>query len=182
MYPPPSQCLEEADKCKLCCKGAELDGMTQCLVATDEEAFPTLQSYLNTTTAKLSPGTVINHIITRMIFSQTRDVMTDVWARRHQSSYIPMFSGSVCGGDMGYCDIFYVCRIVDADGPIASLGNYIFNGVLFETAQNIALEYWFVRHYCHFFRFDLSFEKKNVFLEGAMKNSRIKLHSFVPLL
>eukprot|EP00116_Pleurobrachia_bachei_P013038 sb/3473300/ len=53
--------------------------------------------------------------------------------------------GSVCGDNMGYCDIFYTCRIVDADGPIASLGNYIFNGVLFDSARNMAIQYWY---YC----------------------------------
>ena len=45
---------------------------------------------------------------------------------------------------MGYCDILNVCRIVDADGPIASLGNYIFNGVLFDSARNLAVAYWSV--------------------------------------
>jgi hypothetical protein len=47
---------------------------------------------------------------------------------------------------MGYCDIMNVCRIVDADGPIASLGNYIFNGVLFDAAENLAKEYWWVEY------------------------------------
>ncbi|XP_063675070.1 disintegrin and metalloproteinase domain-containing protein 10-like [Bolinopsis microptera] len=56
-----------------------------------------------------------------------------------------LLPGSVCGDDMGYCDIMYICRIVDADGPIASLGNYVFNGVLFDAAQNLAQEYWY---YC----------------------------------
>ena len=53
-----------------------------------------------------------------------------------------LLPGSVCGNDMGYCDILDICRIVDADGPIASLGNYIFNGVLFDSAKNLAFVYW----------------------------------------
>ena len=48
----------------------------------------------------------------------------------------------MCGDDVGYCDIFLKCRIVDEDGPIASLGNYIFNGVLYEAASNVAKDYW----------------------------------------
>ncbi|KAL5256304.1 hypothetical protein ACHWQZ_G011504 [Mnemiopsis leidyi] len=56
-----------------------------------------------------------------------------------------LLPGSVCGDDMGYCDIMGICRIVDADGPIASLGNYVFNGVLFDAAENLAKEYWY---YC----------------------------------
>ena len=61
------------------------------------------------------------------------------------------FAGSVCGDDMGYCDIMYVCRIVDADGPIASLGNYVFNGVLFDAAQNLAQEYWYDKYLTSYF-------------------------------
>lgn len=31
--------------------------------------------------------------------------------------------GSPCSGNRGYCDKFKVCRILDADGPIARLKN-----------------------------------------------------------
>lgn len=31
--------------------------------------------------------------------------------------------GSPCSGNRGYCDRFKVCRILDADGPIARLKN-----------------------------------------------------------
>lgn len=31
--------------------------------------------------------------------------------------------GAPCSGNQGYCDQFKVCRILDADGPIARLKN-----------------------------------------------------------
>lgn len=63
----------------------------------------------------------------------------------HTNKGMNLTAGTVCNNDIGYCDIFLKCRIVDEDGPIASLGNYIFNGVLYEAASNVAKDYWY---YC----------------------------------
>ena len=63
--------------------------------------------------------------------------------------YTMLTTGSVCGDNKGYCDVFYTCRIVDADGPIARLGNYIFNGVLFNQAEFIAKQYWYEDLFWH---------------------------------
>ena len=34
-----------------------------------------------------------------------------------------LVSGAPCSGNQGYCDKFQVCRLLDADGPIARLKN-----------------------------------------------------------
>lgn len=37
---------------------------------------------------------------------------------------VALLPGAPCSGNRGYCDRFKLCRILDADGPIARLKNY----------------------------------------------------------
>ncbi|XP_034249111.1 disintegrin and metalloproteinase domain-containing protein 10 isoform X2 [Thrips palmi] len=55
---------------------------------------------------------------------------------------ISLRPGSPCDNFQGYCDVFYKCRAVDAEGPLARLKNMLFNKqTLLSVAQWIT-EYW----------------------------------------
>ncbi|KAM9797217.1 disintegrin and metalloproteinase domain-containing protein 10 isoform 2-T2 [Syngnathus typhle] len=52
---------------------------------------------------------------------------SSVLSRHFQKKALPLVSGSPCMGNQGYCDKFHVCRLLDADGPIARLKNSFLN-------------------------------------------------------
>ncbi|XP_026014065.1 disintegrin and metalloproteinase domain-containing protein 10 [Astatotilapia calliptera] len=51
--------------------------------------------------------------------STTSSVLSDHFHKK----VLPLVGGAPCSGNRGYCDKFHVCRILDADGPIARLKN-----------------------------------------------------------
>ncbi|XP_038571904.1 disintegrin and metalloproteinase domain-containing protein 10 isoform X2 [Micropterus salmoides] len=48
---------------------------------------------------------------------------SSVLSHYFQSKALPLVGGAPCSGNRGYCDKFHVCRLLDADGPIARLKN-----------------------------------------------------------
>ncbi|MEQ2226278.1 hypothetical protein ILYODFUR_025883 [Ilyodon furcidens] len=48
---------------------------------------------------------------------------SSVLSLHFQKKLLPLVGGAPCSGNQGYCDKFHVCRILDADGPIARLKN-----------------------------------------------------------
>lgn len=52
---------------------------------------------------------------------------SSVLSRQFQRKALPLVGGAPCAGNQGYCDKFQVCRLLDADGPIARLKNSILN-------------------------------------------------------
>ncbi|XP_024859761.1 disintegrin and metalloproteinase domain-containing protein 10 isoform X2 [Kryptolebias marmoratus] len=48
---------------------------------------------------------------------------SSVLSRQFQRKLLPLVGGAPCSGNRGYCDKFQVCRLLDADGPIARLKN-----------------------------------------------------------
>ncbi|XP_015249892.1 PREDICTED: disintegrin and metalloproteinase domain-containing protein 10-like [Cyprinodon variegatus] len=48
---------------------------------------------------------------------------SSVMSRHFQKRLLPLVAGAPCSGNQGYCDKFHVCRLLDADGPIARLKN-----------------------------------------------------------
>ncbi|KAM9385116.1 disintegrin and metalloproteinase domain-containing protein 10 [Pholidichthys leucotaenia] len=48
---------------------------------------------------------------------------SSVLSRHFQKKALPLVGGAPCSGNRGYCDRFHVCRLLDADGPIARLKN-----------------------------------------------------------
>lgn len=52
---------------------------------------------------------------------------SSVLSRQFQRKALPLVGGAPCAGNQGYCDKFHVCRLLDADGPIARLKNSILN-------------------------------------------------------
>uniref|UniRef100_A0A8C5ET86 ADAM10 endopeptidase n=1 Tax=Gouania willdenowi TaxID=441366 RepID=A0A8C5ET86_GOUWI len=52
---------------------------------------------------------------------------SSVLSRYFQGKSLPLVGGAPCSGNQGYCDKFQVCRILDADGPIARLKNSFLN-------------------------------------------------------
>ncbi|XP_040896880.1 disintegrin and metalloproteinase domain-containing protein 10 [Toxotes jaculatrix] len=48
---------------------------------------------------------------------------SSVLSRHFQKKMLPLVGGAPCSGNRGYCDKFHVCRLLDADGPIARLKN-----------------------------------------------------------
>ncbi|XP_043985128.1 disintegrin and metalloproteinase domain-containing protein 10 isoform X1 [Gambusia affinis] len=48
---------------------------------------------------------------------------SSVLSRHFQTKLLPLVGGAPCSGNQGYCDRFHVCRLLDADGPIARLKN-----------------------------------------------------------
>lgn len=52
---------------------------------------------------------------------------SSVLSRHFQRNALPLVGGAPCSGNRGYCDKFHVCRLLDADGPIARLKNSFLN-------------------------------------------------------
>lgn len=48
---------------------------------------------------------------------------SSVLSRHFQRKALPLVGGAPCSANQGYCDKFHVCRLLDADGPIARLKN-----------------------------------------------------------
>ncbi|XP_057696489.1 disintegrin and metalloproteinase domain-containing protein 10 [Corythoichthys intestinalis] len=48
---------------------------------------------------------------------------SSVLSRHFQKKALPLVGGAPCMGNQGYCDKFHICRLLDADGPIARLKN-----------------------------------------------------------
>ncbi|XP_035509546.1 disintegrin and metalloproteinase domain-containing protein 10 [Morone saxatilis] len=48
---------------------------------------------------------------------------SSVLSRHFQKNALPLVGGAPCSGNQGYCDKFHMCRLLDADGPIARLKN-----------------------------------------------------------
>uniref|UniRef100_A0A667YMM8 ADAM10 endopeptidase n=1 Tax=Myripristis murdjan TaxID=586833 RepID=A0A667YMM8_9TELE len=48
---------------------------------------------------------------------------SSVLSLQFQKKRVPLVPGAPCSGNQGYCDKFQVCRLLDADGPIARLKN-----------------------------------------------------------
>ncbi|XP_069596720.1 disintegrin and metalloproteinase domain-containing protein 10-like isoform X3 [Ranitomeya imitator] len=51
-------------------------------------------------------------------------------------------AGAPCEKRQGYCDKFHVCRLVDADGPIARLKNSFLNLIEFDPAAWMKTRWW----------------------------------------
>ncbi|XP_013415901.1 disintegrin and metalloproteinase domain-containing protein 10-like isoform X3 [Lingula anatina] len=50
--------------------------------------------------------------------------------------------GAPCNNFAGYCDVFYKCRGVDADGPLARLKNLLFNEQTLNSIKDWIITYW----------------------------------------
>ncbi|KAJ8277378.1 hypothetical protein GJAV_G00074520 [Gymnothorax javanicus] len=48
---------------------------------------------------------------------------SSVLSKYFHGERVPLVAGAPCFNKRGYCDMFHVCRILDADGPIARLKN-----------------------------------------------------------
>lgn len=48
---------------------------------------------------------------------------SSVLSRHFERKALPLVGGAPCFGNRGYCDKFQVCRVLNADGPIARLKN-----------------------------------------------------------
>lgn len=48
---------------------------------------------------------------------------SSVLSHYFQKKLLPLVGGAPCSQNQGYCDKFHVCRLLDADGPIARLKN-----------------------------------------------------------
>uniref|UniRef100_A0A1B6LPU7 ADAM10 endopeptidase n=1 Tax=Graphocephala atropunctata TaxID=36148 RepID=A0A1B6LPU7_9HEMI len=55
---------------------------------------------------------------------------------------ISLRPGSPCDNFQGYCDVFFKCRAVDAEGPLARLKNMLFNRETLNTVAQWVQEYW----------------------------------------
>ncbi|XP_052131768.1 disintegrin and metalloproteinase domain-containing protein 10 isoform X1 [Frankliniella occidentalis] len=55
---------------------------------------------------------------------------------------ISLRPGSPCDNFQGYCDVFFKCRAVDAEGPLARLKNMLFNKQTLQTLAQWVTEYW----------------------------------------
>uniref|UniRef100_A0A665VDG7 ADAM10 endopeptidase n=1 Tax=Echeneis naucrates TaxID=173247 RepID=A0A665VDG7_ECHNA len=60
---------------------------------------------------------------------------SSVLSRHFHRKAMPLVGGAPCSGNRGYCDKFHVCRLLDADGPIARLKNSFFH---FEDFNDVA--------------------------------------------
>ncbi|XP_042337058.1 disintegrin and metalloproteinase domain-containing protein 10 [Plectropomus leopardus] len=59
-----------------------------------------------------------------------------------QKKVLPLVGGAPCSGNRGYCDKFQVCRLLDADGPIARLKNSFLNLDDYDDIAEWMKVYW----------------------------------------
>uniref|UniRef100_G3PBJ7 ADAM10 endopeptidase n=1 Tax=Gasterosteus aculeatus aculeatus TaxID=481459 RepID=G3PBJ7_GASAC len=67
---------------------------------------------------------------------------SSVLSRHFQRTSLPLVGGAPCSGNQGYCDKFHVCRLLDADGPIARLKNSFLRLDDFEDIAEWMKAYW----------------------------------------
>ncbi|XP_068447691.1 disintegrin and metalloproteinase domain-containing protein 10 [Clinocottus analis] len=67
---------------------------------------------------------------------------SSVLSRHFQRTALPLVGGAPCSGNRGYCDKFQVCRLLDADGPIARLKNSFLNLDDFDDIAEWMKAYW----------------------------------------
>ncbi|XP_055796556.1 disintegrin and metalloproteinase domain-containing protein 10 [Salvelinus fontinalis] len=66
--------------------------------------------------------------------STTSSVLT----KHFQGKRVALVAGAPCSAKQGYCDMFQVCRILDADGPIARLKNSFLHLVDLDEFDDLA--------------------------------------------
>ncbi|KAM3620446.1 uncharacterized protein V6R79_023614 [Siganus canaliculatus] len=69
---------------------------------------------------------------------------SSVLSRQFNKKALPLVSGAPCSGNQGYCDKFHVCRLLDADGPIARLKNSFLNLDDFDDLGEWMKAHWWV--------------------------------------
>ncbi|XP_061594183.1 disintegrin and metalloproteinase domain-containing protein 10 isoform X1 [Cololabis saira] len=69
---------------------------------------------------------------------------SSVLSRHFQRKALPLVGGAPCAGNRGYCDKFHVCRILDADGPIARLKNSFLNLDDFDDMGEWMKAHWWI--------------------------------------
>uniref|UniRef100_A0A8C6SLH4 ADAM10 endopeptidase n=1 Tax=Neogobius melanostomus TaxID=47308 RepID=A0A8C6SLH4_9GOBI len=67
---------------------------------------------------------------------------SSVLSRHFQRKALPLVGGSPCSANQGYCDKFQVCRLLDADGPIARLKNSFLHLDEFDDLGEWMKVYW----------------------------------------
>ncbi|XP_013869658.1 disintegrin and metalloproteinase domain-containing protein 10 [Austrofundulus limnaeus] len=69
---------------------------------------------------------------------------SSVLSHYFQRKLLPLVGGAPCSGNRGYCDKFHVCRILDADGPIARLKNSFLHLDDFDDMAEWMKAHWWV--------------------------------------
>ncbi|XP_037530181.1 disintegrin and metalloproteinase domain-containing protein 10 [Nematolebias whitei] len=69
---------------------------------------------------------------------------SSVLSRHFQRKLLPLVGGAPCSGNRGYCDKFHVCRLLDADGPIARLKNSFLHLDDFDDMAEWMKAHWWV--------------------------------------
>ncbi|KAA0712171.1 Disintegrin and metalloproteinase domain-containing protein 10 [Triplophysa tibetana] len=67
---------------------------------------------------------------------------SSVLSQQFNGKRVALLPGTPCSGNRGYCDRFKLCRILDADGPIARLKNYFMKLDDFEDLADWMKAYW----------------------------------------
>ncbi|KAG7513552.1 disintegrin and metalloproteinase domain-containing protein 10-like [Solea senegalensis] len=67
---------------------------------------------------------------------------SSVLSRHFLKKTLPLVGGAPCFGNQGYCDKFHVCRLLDADGPIARLKNSFLHLDNFEDVGEWMKAHW----------------------------------------
>lgn len=67
---------------------------------------------------------------------------SSVLSHHFQKKVLPLVGGAPCSGNRGYCDKFHVCRLLDADGPIARLKNSFLHLDDFEDMAEWMKAHW----------------------------------------
>ncbi|KAJ8408273.1 hypothetical protein AAFF_G00256870 [Aldrovandia affinis] len=67
---------------------------------------------------------------------------SSVMSKFFRGASIPLVAGAPCFDKQGYCDNFHVCRILDADGPIARLKNAFLHLNEFEDMADWMKAHW----------------------------------------
>ncbi|XP_048109384.1 LOW QUALITY PROTEIN: disintegrin and metalloproteinase domain-containing protein 10 [Alosa alosa] len=67
---------------------------------------------------------------------------SSVLAKHFRGKRVALVAGAPCSGNQGYCDKFQICRLLDADGPIARLKNAFLHLDDFDDLGDWMVAHW----------------------------------------
>ncbi|XP_067085587.1 disintegrin and metalloproteinase domain-containing protein 10 isoform X2 [Osmerus mordax] len=68
--------------------------------------------------------------------------ISSVLSRQFQGKRVALVPGAPCSSNQGFCDMFQLCRLLDADGPIARLKNSFLHLNDYEDLADWMKAYW----------------------------------------
>ncbi|KAL4216837.1 Disintegrin and metalloproteinase domain-containing protein 10 [Mactra antiquata] len=109
---------------RLCQLGCTQNGSNECILSSDKEKLIKYKDYA------------------QMVDEVRNNRVTNNDGGKDKNIGVQLAPGSPCNNFQGYCDVFYRCRGVDAEGPLSRLKNLIFSPETLQDISNWIVEHW----------------------------------------